>query len=155
MIRRGLKLALIVFWMGLIFSFSMDDAYTSSQKSETIILQVSHFIFRDQLTEEKALEILDRVETPVRKSAHFLIYLFLEISILWYLSEFYTITIRGYIIATLLTFIYACSDEFHQLFVSGRSGEVLDVFIDTIGGSVGAFFYSLRRIKNGQKKATS
>ncbi len=155
MIRRGLKLALIVFWMGLIFSFSMDNDFESSKKSETIIIQFSKFVLRDNFTDEKGLEILDKVETPVRKTAHFLLYLFLEIWVLWYLSEFYKLTIRGYIIATLITFIYACSDEFHQLFVYKRSGEVLDVFIDTIGGSVGAFFYYLRRRRNEQKKAIS
>lgn len=153
MLRKVLKLLLIVFWMGLIFVFSMDNNYESSRKSESLILQFSKFVLRDHYTEEKGFEILDKIETPVRKSAHFLLYLFLEIWVLWFLSEFYKLTIKGYIIATLITFIYACSDEFHQLFVSGRSGEVLDVFIDTIGGSVGALFYYLRRKKYEQKKA--
>ena len=141
--------------MGLIFVFSMDNDYESSRKSETIIIQFSKFVLGDKFTDEKGFEILDRVETPVRKCAHFLLYLFLDIWVLWFLSEFYKLTIKEYIIATLITFIYACSDEFHQLFVSGRSGEVLDVCIDTIGGCVGALFYYLRRRKYEQKKAIS
>jgi len=33
----------------------------------------------------------------------------------------------------LLSFLYAASDEFHQTFVPGRSGNVTDVLIDGIG----------------------
>lgn len=145
MLRKGLKLLLIVFWMGLIFSFSMDDEFASSQKSESIIIQVSRFFLGDKLTEEREEMILEKYEAPLRKSAHFIIYLFLEVWILWFIVEFHPLSRNDYIIATLIVFIYACSDEFHQLFVSGRSGEVLDVFIDTIGGSVGAIFLYLRR----------
>ena len=33
----------------------------------------------------------------------------------------------------VLSFIYACSDEFHQSFVAGRVASVLDVTFDTLG----------------------
>jgi VanZ family protein len=33
----------------------------------------------------------------------------------------------------LICYLYALSDEFHQLFVIGRSGEFKDVIIDTLG----------------------
>ncbi len=39
--------------------------------------------------------------------------------------------------SVLFCFFYACSDEIHQLFVSARSGRVLDVFIDTCGACLG------------------
>lgn len=35
--------------------------------------------------------------------------------------------------ALILTFIYAVSDEFHQLFVFGREGRFTDVLIDSLG----------------------
>ena len=38
-----------------------------------------------------------------------------------------------------LAFIYACSDEIHQLFVGGRSGEFRDVLIDSCGAGFGIF----------------
>lgn len=38
---------------------------------------------------------------------------------------------RPMIFSVLICFIYACSDEFHQLFVIGRSAEITDVFLDT------------------------
>ena len=37
----------------------------------------------------------------------------------------------------LLCIIYACSDEFHQTFIQGRSGEIRDVIIDTLGALTG------------------
>lgn len=41
------------------------------------------------------------------------------------------------LISVVLAFTYACSDEIHQLFVPGRSGEFRDVCIDTCGASFG------------------
>ena len=32
---------------------------------------------------------------------------------------------------------YACTDEFHQLFIPGRSGEIRDVCIDCLGACIG------------------
>lgn len=37
------------------------------------------------------------------------------------------------LISILVCMIYAITDETHQLFVSGRTEQVLDVLIDTIG----------------------
>ena len=47
---------------------------------------------------------------------------------------------KAIIIAFLGTFLYACSDEFHQLFIPGRSGEFRDVMIDSTGGIIGIVF---------------
>jgi VanZ family protein len=39
--------------------------------------------------------------------------------------------------AMAITFLYACSDEFHQLFVPGRAGRFTDVLIDcTVAGLI-------------------
>ena len=51
--------------------------------------------------------------------------------------------------AFVFCFLYACSDEVHQLFVPGRSGNIIDVGIDSIGSYFGILFfyiyYQLRR----------
>lgn len=41
-----------------------------------------------------------------------------------------------YQIAVVYVFVYASTDEFHQLFVAGRSGQFSDVCIDTIGAVI-------------------
>ena len=40
-------------------------------------------------------------------------------------------------IALSIVAFYAASDEFHQSYVPGRTGQVSDVFIDTSGGAIG------------------
>lgn len=42
--------------------------------------------------------------------------------------------------AFALTVVYACTDEFHQLFVGGRAGQATDVLVDAAGGLVGIAF---------------
>lgn len=36
-----------------------------------------------------------------------------------------------------LSFLYACTDEIHQIFVPGRSAQFRDILIDTLGASIG------------------
>jgi VanZ family protein len=52
---------------------------------------------------------------------------------------------RPLLIAVGLAFAYACTDEFHQTFVSGRTGTPVDVAIDSIGMAIAAFLINLRR----------
>ena len=40
-------------------------------------------------------------------------------------------------LALSIVFLYAASDEFHQIFVPTRTPLVSDVFIDTAGGAIG------------------
>lgn len=39
--------------------------------------------------------------------------------------------------------IYACTDEIHQLFVPGRSGQFRDVMIDSLGAFIGILILSI------------
>jgi len=41
--------------------------------------------------------------------------------------------------AIFCCFLYAISDEIHQLFIVGRNGNVVDVLIDTCGSMFGIF----------------
>ena len=47
-----------------------------------------------------------------------------------------------------LSILYSCTDEFHQLFINGRSGSIKDVLIDSIGILIGTYLYKLLFIKN-------
>lgn len=37
---------------------------------------------------------------------------------------------------------YACTDEFHQLFIPGRSGEIRDACIDCLGACIGFLLFT-------------
>jgi VanZ family protein len=47
------------------------------------------------------------------------------------------VTLRGAIIAMLVTIGYGAFDELHQYFVPGRSADVFDLLADTSGGLIG------------------
>ena len=51
--------------------------------------------------------------------------------------------VRRGCLAAFLTMLYACSDEFHQLFVAGRSGRISDVLIDSAGAVLGMAAFML------------
>src|ERR687888_2190157 len=51
---------------------------------------------------------------------------------------------RALTVAVLISFAYACTDEFHQTFVHGRHGTPVDVGIDSIGLAAAALLV-LRR----------
>jgi VanZ family protein len=42
-------------------------------------------------------------------------------------------------VALAVTFLYAASDELHQIFVPTRTAQISDVFIDIVGGAAGLF----------------
>jgi VanZ family protein len=39
----------------------------------------------------------------------------------------------GLLISCAICFVYACTDEFHQTFIDGRTGKFSDVMVDAIG----------------------
>jgi VanZ family protein len=45
--------------------------------------------------------------------------------------------------ALILTYLYAVSDELHQVFVPGREGKWLDTLIDLLGMLIGLLFFRL------------
>ena len=69
----------------------------------------------------------------IRKSAHFIEYMILSI-LVTNVVNLYLNKKRSILITVIFVFLYACSDEFHQLFVQGRQGSFRDVLIDTAGG---------------------
>jgi VanZ family protein len=71
----------------------------------------------------------------IRKCAHFMEYMILGLLTFNVLRFYYNIK-QVSIITIICIFLYAASDEIHQLFVPGREGAIRDVFIDTSGGIV-------------------
>lgn len=153
MIRRLVKLLFVLFFMIVIFSFSKENGKTSTRHSDSVIIVFSESILHRKLTSKEKEFYIDKFVYVVRKSAHGFIYFLFGISIISFIKEFTFLSWKQVFFSTLFVLLYACSDEIHQLFISGRSGEIFDVFIDTIGGFLGISFYfkfyERRRIKNG------
>jgi VanZ family protein len=129
--KKNIRIILVVIWMALIFYFSSMPAAVSSQKSDFVIK-----IF--ELLGLDLNSILGSMaDFVVRKAGHFTEYFILFL--LWFNVLFEKIKLRkaiGYSLAAV--FLYACTDEFHQLFVPGRAGRFTDVLIDFSGGCLGA-----------------
>ena len=77
----------------------------------------------------------------VRKSAHIFLYFVLGILIANLLASYKLKSKFVYVYSLMLVFVYAVTDEIHQLFVAGRSGEGRDVLIDSIAGALGIAMY--------------
>lgn len=138
---KCIKLILIIICMGIIFYFSSDNAVESTKKSDNVIIRVSNFFSSTSLTAREQQIIIQKLVVPVRKGAHFLIYLILGGLIVSFLDEFSISERKMILLAVFLSFLYACSDEIHQMFVPGRSGQISDVLLDTVGSIVGIYVY--------------
>ena len=152
MIKKIIKLTLIIIWMGVIFSFSNDNAEESTKKSDKVIVTIYKTFHDKELTEKEKEKLIDKVVYPTRKLAHFTEYLILGLLIINFVSEFYAITTKSIIMAIILCFLYSISDELHQLFSDGRAPKLFDVVIDTLGASTGIFIYSLLARKLFRRK---
>ena len=86
--------------------------------------------------EEVKVNIIEKLQFIVRKSAHFIGYIILGILASGLILQYENIN-KKYLLAFLICVIYAISDEIHQLFVPGRSGQVRDVLIDSAGSFLG------------------
>ena len=156
--KKIVKFVLVLLCMLTIFFFSSDNADQSNKKSDGVIIRTSEILLGRELNNREKENIINRFVIPVRKTAHFTIYFILGLCFINLLKEYMVIDKRSIVYTILFVAVYACSDELHQLFVSGRSGELLDVFIDTTGGFVGSIVYKIiydRRRKHEQEKTVS
>ena len=153
MYKKVIKIILVLICMITIFTFSNDSSYESTKKSNKLIITFAEMFNKKELSKSEKEKYIDRFVVIVRKGAHLSIYLILGLLFASLLKE-YNISNKNMIIyGILFCFLYACSDEIHQLFVPGRSGEVLDVLIDTVGSFIGiGIYYLIRRRKHEQKE---
>ena len=149
MLIKIIKWVLVILCMVEIFMFSADPADESDKKSNFIIVSIAEIMAGRKLTGEEREKKIEENVLLVRKGAHFLIYFVLGFLVLSLLKEYHDIDRKMLLIAFVISFIYACSDEIHQLFVVGRSGNIIDVGIDSLGALFGTslyyFIYKIRR----------
>lgn len=142
--------------MCCIFSFSATPAVQSSMLSQSVTERLLHFLekcFGMNLFTE---EFIANAEYIVRKMAHAFEYFVLAITFFYGYSNKERKRVGA--ITLLFCIFYAASDEIHQLFVPGRSGQITDVGIDSLGAFLGVVFSLLfiickkRFQRNGKKR---
>jgi len=144
-VKKTIKYILVIFWMGLIFYFSNQPSIQSDSVSDGVmasIINIVETIIGHEFTHTEIENIYEYGITPLRKFAHFSIYFILGILMYSLVKEYNLNRKKMLAISLLLCILYACSDEIHQLFVFGRSGEVRDVLIDSFGSFLGILLTS-------------
>ncbi len=127
-------------WMGVIYWMSAKPAEESSDMSLSVGFAIGSVIVEnfDNLPVPEQYAYAEQIDHPVRKSAHFSEYTLL--GILLSADLLLCASLPGLAreaLAWLAGTLYACTDEAHQLFVDGRSGEWRDVLIDSSGVLLG------------------
>ena len=125
---------LLVIWMIFIFIMSSFNGNISSNQSGSIAYLIYNLF---------DISDTEKVSLIVRKCAHVSEFFILGILVINLVSKYNVKHI--YLISFIICVLYASSDEFHQLFVPGRSGQVTDVLIDLIGVVLGLLLVFLIR----------
>ena len=150
LLRKFLKFWLpVLLWMTLIFSASADSH--SYEHSRSLVEPFLRWLF-PHLSQAR----IEDIHEGLRKCCHLTEYAVLALLLWrairqpdkknprpWNWAE------AG--LALSIVFLYAASDEFHQIFVPTRTPQVTDVMIDTAGGAIGLFalwiFFNRRKRK--------
>lgn len=153
-----ISIILVIIWMSIIFMFSNMDTIKSNSTSKEMINKVVDTtieasnnigIIKETPTEEEKQNIINNLNLPLRKIMHFTEYLILSLLLLNALTQ--TNIKNKYLITIIICFIYAITDEYHQTFIDGRTGQFIDVLIDTTGSILGLIIYNKIIQKNTKR----
>lgn len=135
-VYRAVLMLLTAALMALIFGFSSQDRDESGGMSGRIALPVTQFIasFRDSITEAEMADLYEDVDNAIRKCAHFAEYGCLGVLLFLILDSY---GCRKGWIPWLAATLYAVTDEIHQLYSPGRSCQVKDILVDSLGALTG------------------
>ena len=154
--KRFVTSVLVLVWMAVIFSFSAKPADESADMSHSVGRIVGRFFLPsfEEWDIEAQQAFAEQIDYPVRKTAHATEYAVLGMLLMGaagtFLDKRKGDRIRGFRmtggrcrfrLSVVIGTIYAASDEFHQLFVPGRSGQISDVMVDSAGVLAGIFLF--------------
>jgi len=124
----------VLIWMVVIFGASADP--NSHEHSRHIFRPILLWLFPHMSDQE-----FENIHWVLRKCCHLTVYAILGLLVFralnhsrTHLSPWSWPRNGG---TLLIVFLYACSDEFHQSFVPGRTALFSDVCIDTGGAAIG------------------
>ena len=126
-------------WMIMIYSFSSRNGVESTGDSNQIGMLIGKTLIPsfEKWDEGKQQQFAERIDYPIRKTAHAMEYAVLGLFLTLAYVDINNMTRWKRFIPWILGTVYAMTDEFHQLFVPGRSGRVTDVLIDSTGVMIG------------------
>lgn len=143
-ILRVILIILLIGTFSIIFGFSSQD----SEKSSGISRKVTEIITNpiksiQEKPEQEKEQILSRIESVVRKIAHFSIYTVVGFLLMALFSTYKLEEMNRFSYSLIIGVVYASSDEIHQCFTPGRGPQVTDIIIDTMGVLLGILLVML------------
>lgn len=143
---------ILIMFLIIIFAFSSDNAKKSDGISKGLInkcVVVCEKIAHKNLDNNG---ITKKLNYPVRKLAHFTEYFVLALII--YRLLFYVDKNKHliYFNTIMLCIMFASFDEFHQLFVSERTGRLFDICVDSSGSLFALLSIKIKGIIKKKKK---
>lgn len=152
LLKKILYLALVIIWMLTVFIFSNQNGEKSqgtSRKMSNIIVKA--VTYNKEINEDEKEEILKKIDHLIRKIAHYTIYTLGGLIIYNYIRTFSINKIKVILISVLVGIIYAITDELHQFFMDGRSAQITDVIIDSLGICTGVcLMYTIKNNLNNK-----
>lgn len=154
------RFSLLALWCIVIFCYSAQNGTESTNESNKVfeIVKIIFFPNFDSLYADEQYNLTMNVTHYIRKTAHFMVFAFLG-----FLSYFTLFTVKNKkkraVYSVLISFVCACTDEFHQFFVPDRNAQITDVFIDTCGSILGTalaillalLFFRYKNWRNAEK----
>lgn len=144
-ISIGAGILLILLYM-LIFRFSAqnsDESGALSRSVSSMCVNMYNSFSGGHMSGTRMEQLILKYEGPIRKLAHFTEYTCMGI-LVYVLCVQWMKRGKGLCLLTIVwVAVSAAADEFHQLFVPGRDGNLADICLDTFGGAVGLLFCML------------
>ena len=132
---RAIILTLLLGTFFIIFGFSSQNAEESGGLSSNIAKFILQQVHNKDIKNDN--QILKRTESVIRKMAHFSIYTLMGFLLMSFISTYDLKENKRIMVSLCIGAIYAISDEIHQLFVPGRSGQITDILLDSMGVLLG------------------
>ena len=133
--KKTISLILLIIWILIIFLLSNQSGGASTSNSNIFV----DFLYNITKINKDLLIVI------VRKSAH--IFEYFVLFILTY-NCFNNYGIKNIYISIIFCILCSIFDEVHQLFISGRTGSIQDIIVDSIGVLIGM----LLEVAYGKKK---
>lgn len=154
MSKKKIIIASIAVWMMVIFVMSNQPGNVSFDISGSFIEMLKNVPIVGSLLND--ILVSNSAQFIIRKGAHMFSYLTLAVLCFMVIYEVKKSSKKATYISFLISFLYACSDEFHQLFIPGRGAQFKDVMIDCVGAFIGLMIVNaIVKISENKKSKVS
>ncbi len=140
--KRRQRWVLAFLWMVVIFLLSSQNGQQSANLSTSLFKPLYDLLIPMGVS-------ADVLSLIIRKTAHFVSYFILGVFVFRAFDTYEIALSQKVYLSILLCFGYSFFDEIYQLFVPGRYGSLIDVFIDGMGSLSSILAMMVLRKKEG------